>query len=70
METSKLENLEAIALIVLVMTNKIILNLPKTILSNTRNISLDKCDLYKHYCFFFNSSSLLLIKEFSWNGHS
>ena len=35
MQNTKLENLEAIALIVLVMTNKIILNLPKTILSTT-----------------------------------
>ena len=34
MRGAKLENLEAIALIVLIMTNKIILNLPKTILSN------------------------------------
>ena len=34
MNTAKLENLEAIALIVLVMTSKIILNLPKTILTN------------------------------------
>lgn len=34
MLTSKLENLEAIALIVLIMTNKIILNLPKYILSD------------------------------------
>ncbi len=34
MQNTKLENLEAIALIVLIMTNKIILNLPKTILTN------------------------------------
>ena len=35
MQGAKLENLEAIALIVLIMTNKIILNLPKTILTTT-----------------------------------
>lgn len=34
MENTKLDNFEAIALLVLIMTNKIILNLPKTILGN------------------------------------
>ena len=39
MTNSKLENLEAIALIVLVMSNKIILNLQKTIISNVGSSS-------------------------------
>lgn len=41
MNTEKIGYVEAIALITIVMINKIILNTPKDIISNTRSIFLD-----------------------------
>ncbi len=46
MNIEKIGFIEAIALIAIVMTNKIILNTPKVIISNTRFCSLDKHFIY------------------------
>lgn len=46
MNTEKIGYVEAIALIAIVMINKIILNTPKDIIANTRTIFMVKCNLY------------------------
>lgn len=50
MNTEKIGFIEAIALIAIVMTNKIILNTPKVIISNTRFCCMDKCIIYIYNC--------------------
>lgn len=52
MNTEKIGFIEAIALIAIVMTNKIILNTPKVIISNTRSISMDKFIIFIYNCNF------------------
>lgn len=52
MNTEKIGFIEAIALIAIVMTNKIILNTPKVIISNTRFSSMDKRLIYIYNCCF------------------
>lgn len=57
MNTEKIGYVEAIALITIVMINKIILNTPKDIIANTRTIFMVKCYLYFNnfdYCCLFN----------------
>ena len=52
MNTEKIGFIEAIALIAIVMTNKIILNTPKVIISNTRFGSMAKYFIYLNNSYF------------------
>lgn len=61
MNTEKIGFIEAIALIAIVMTNKIILNTPKVIISNTRFSSMDKCFIYFHNCYFICLANWIFI---------
>ena len=66
MNTEKIGYVEAIALISIVMINKIILNTPKDIIANTRPILMAKRNLYLNYCNWnciFGNTSL---KKVSW----
>lgn len=61
MNTEKIGFIEAIALIAIVMTNKIILNTPKVIISNTRFICMDKCVIYFHNSYFICMATRMFI---------
>lgn len=66
MNTEKIGYVEAIALIAIVMINKIILNTPKDIIANTRIFILAKRYLHLinfNCCGLFNS---VLIEEIPW----
>lgn len=61
MNIEKIGYIETIALIVIVMTNKIILNTPKVIISNTRFSSMDKYLIYFNNCYFICMVNWLFI---------
>ena len=67
MNTEKIGFIEAIALIAIVMTNKIILNTPKVIISNTRFSSLDKHFIYINNCNFICMVNWTFIQKISNN---
>lgn len=61
MNSEKIGFMEAIALISIVMINKIILNTPKEIISSTRFICMAKCFNYLHFCNFDNCINYIFI---------
>ena len=61
MNKEKIGFIEAIALISIVMINKIILNTPKEIISSTRFIFMAKCSLYIYYSCFNSMAYIIFI---------
>ena len=66
MNTEKIGYVEAIALISIVMINKIILNTPKDIIANTRPIIMAKRNLYLNYCNWSCMVCNTSFKKISW----
>ena len=67
MYTEKIGYVEAIALIDVVMINKIILNTPKDIIVNTRLFSLAQRNIYIISFYFRSVSNFTPFKEISWS---
>ena len=61
MKAEKIGYVEAIALITIVMINKIILNTPKDIIAKTRSIIMFECCLYINYCNCFSMANHFFI---------
>lgn len=65
MNSEKIGFMEAIALISVVMINKIILNTPKEIISSTRFICMVKCYSYFHFSYFNDYINYIFIQKIS-----